>query len=155
MVGALTEIAKLVKPYLSEGGDDGDEELEEKVDELSGKVSALETENKALKEQIGNEKKAVEEKEKVKKRVAELTAGKKHEKLLAERLESCKTVEEVDARFKDVASLIETLAPEKKPGEEEKGKGQVLNENKTDEKYTDEQKRQREMAGIGEKAASA
>jgi outer membrane murein-binding lipoprotein Lpp len=157
MAGTLTEIAKLVKPYLSEAGDgDADEELEEKVDELSGKVSTLEAENKALKEQIENDKKAAETKEKVKKRIEELTAGKKHEKLLVEALADCKTVEEVDkkvvAEEARIQKLVEELDPKK---EKEKGKGQVTDENKTGEQLTEEQKRQRDLAGIEEKSANA
>lgn len=156
MVGTLTEIAKLVKPYLSEGGDDVEEELEDKVDELSGKVETLTAENKALKEQIESDKKAAEMKEKVAKRIVEVTAGKKHEKMLLEALADCKTVEEVDTKVKIEETRIQKLEEELDPKKEkEKGKGQVLNENKTGEQLTDEQKRQRALAGIEEKTASA
>lgn len=155
MAGTLTEIAKLVKPYLPAGGDDVEEELEDKVDELSGKVSSLEAENKVLKEQIENDKKTADMKGKVAKRIEELTAGKKHEKLLVERLACCKTIEEADVRFKEEEEFIKKLIPETQPSDKEKGKGKVLNEDKGDGQMTEEQKRQRALAGIEEKTANA
>ena len=154
MVGTFVEIGKLIKPYISEGAlDDDEDELAEKVGELEGKVSNLEAENKALKEQMENEKKAVAEKEKVQKRVQEVTAGKQHEKLLAEALADCKTVEEVDkkvvAEEARIQKLIEELDPKK---EKARGKGQVLNEDKLDE-MDEKKRRERQIAGVDEDLA--
>ena len=155
MIGIFTEIGKLIKPYISEGALDADEEdeLAEKVGALEGKVSDLEPENEALKEQMENDKKVVAEREKVQKKILEVTAGKPHEKLLAEALADCKTVDEVDkkvvAEEARIQKLVEELDPKK---EKEKGKGKVLNEDKQDE-LDDVKRRERQMAGVDEDVA--
>jgi hypothetical protein len=84
-----------------------------------------------------------------------VTAGKKHEKMLVEALVDCKTVEEVDNKVKIEEARIQKLEEELNPKDKEKGKGQVTNENKTGEQLTEEQKRQRSLAGIEEKTANA
>jgi hypothetical protein len=156
MIGTFTEIGKLIKPYISEGALDADEEdeLAEKVGELEGKVSTLETENKALKEQMENEKKVVTEREKVQKRIKEVTSGKPHEELLVEALADCKTVDEVDkkvvAEEARIQKLVEELDPKKA---KEKGKGKVLNEDKQDAELDGVKRREREMAGVDEDVA--
>ncbi|RPJ12067.1 MAG: hypothetical protein EHM36_00195 [Deltaproteobacteria bacterium] len=150
MASTLTEIAKLVAPYLPEGTtteDDGTEELEQQVEELAGKVMVLETENKALKEQMDREKKEAEEKRQVARKIEEVTAGKKHGKLLVERLSSCKTVEEVEKRLIEEEAFIKKLIGEGDPPLP--GKGKTLNENQTVETEADaERTRQRKLAGI-------
>lgn len=156
MIGTFTEIAKLIKPYISESaGEDEEEDLGEKLAAMEGEIETLKGENKVLKEQIESQKKAAETKEKVKKRIEEVTAGKEHEKLLIERLGSCKTIEEVEAKVVEEEAYIKRLLGEKKSQDQEKGKGQVLNEDKQEEGLTSEQRRQRALAGILEKAASA
>jgi hypothetical protein len=156
MIGTLTEIGKLIKPYISESaGEDEEDDPEEKVAAMESEIETLKGENKILKEQIENEKKAAETKEKVKKKIEEVTGGKEHEKLLVERLSCCKTVEEVDAKVAEEEAYIKKLLGEKRPHDQEKGKGQILNEDKQEEVLTSEQKRQRALAGIPEKRASA
>ncbi len=156
MIGTFTEIGKLIKPYISESaGEDEEEDLGEKIGDMEGEIETLKGENKVLKEQIENQKKAAETKERVKKRIEEVTAGKEHEKLLIERLGCCKTIEEVDAKVAEEEAYIKRLLGEKKPQDQEKGKGQILNEDKQEEALTSEQRRQRALAGIPEKAASA
>jgi hypothetical protein len=152
MVGTLTEIGKLVKPYISEETEDVDE-IEKKLGEIKGELDTVKGENKALKEQIENDKKSAETKEKVKAKITELTAGKKHEKLLAEALESCKTVEEVDTRFKQEEARIQKITETLNLKEDPKGKGKVLNEDLKDEKLNEEKKRQRDLAGVDEDVA--
>ena len=152
MMGTLVEIGKLVKPYISESNDE--EEVEDKVAGLETKVESLEAENKSLKEQMEREKKEAAEKEKVAKRIQEVTAGKKHEKLLVERLQSCKTVEEVNARIAEEEAFIGKLTGQTSP-DDPKGKGQVLNEDKRDASLDAEKQRQRRIAGLPDKTATA
>ena len=151
MMGTFVEIGKLIKPYMPEGASesDGEEGIAERMGELEGKVGVLETENKALKDQMENEKNVVAEKEKVQKRILEVTAGKKHEKLLVEALADCKTVDEVDkkvvAEEGRIQRLVEELDPKKvKP----KGKGEVLDEDKKDTEMDVKKIRERQIAGV-------
>jgi DNA repair exonuclease SbcCD ATPase subunit len=149
MMATLIEIGKLVKPYISEAkGDEEDEEDEEEVDRLKARISELEAELKALRKA----KQEAEEKEKVAKKIQEVTAGKKFEKLLVERLSNCQTVEEVEKRLAEEEAYIQKLMGEVGAGDLPKGKGQVLDENKQDE--MDEMKRrQRILAGVEEDIA--
>jgi len=156
MIGTFTEIGKLIKPYVSESaGEDDEDDSEEKVAAMESEIETLKGENKVLKEQIEYEKKAAETKEKVKKKIEEVTAGKEHEKILVERLSSCKTVEEVDTKVVEEEAYIKKLLDQRRPDDQEKGRGKVLNEDKQEEVLTSEQKRQRALAGILEKGASA
>ena len=159
LMGTLIEVGKLVAPYISEAGDDDapDAKVEQKLNALHGEIETVKAENKTLKEQIENDKKAADMKAKVTKRIGELTAGKEHETLLVERLSSCKTLEEVETRFKDEEAFIKKLVPEKKAREKTAGGGRSLNEDKQDENVRQEaeKKRQRSLAGIEEKPASA
>jgi hypothetical protein len=153
MMGTLVEIGKLVKPYISESNDE-EEDHEDKVADLEAKVESLEVENKSLKEQMEREKKEAAEKERVAKRIQEVTAGKKHEKLLVERLQSCKTVEEVNARIAEEEAFIGKLTGQTSP-DDPKGKGQVLNEDKRDAGLDAEKQRQRRIAGLPDRTATA
>jgi hypothetical protein len=156
MIGTFTEIGKLIKPYVSESaGEDDEDDSEEKVAAMESEIETLKGENKVLKEQIEYEKKAAETKEKVKKKIEEVTGGKEHEKILVERLSSCKTVEEVDTKVVEEEAYIKKLLDQRRPDDQEKGRGKVLNEDKQEEVLTSEQKRQRALAGILEKGASA
>ena len=149
MVGCFTEIAKLIKPYVAEGPLTAEEkdEAEERLERLEDELAALKTENKQLKEQAEKQRKAGEMKEKVSARITEVTAGKKHEKLLVERLANCQTVEDVDKRLVEEEAFIAKLTPEPKPGDIPKGDGKVLNEDKQDQ-LDAEKERARRLAGI-------
>lgn len=153
MMATLIEIGKLVEPYIPEarkrGGDDEeDEEDEEEVDRLKARISELEAELKALRKA----KQEAEEKEKVAKKIQEVTAGKKFEKLLIERLSNCQTVEEVEKRLAEEEAYIQRLIGEVGAGDLPKGKGQVLDENKQDE-MDEVKRRQRILAGVEEDIA--
>jgi hypothetical protein len=85
----------------------------------------------------------------VSEKIIVVTAGKKHEKLLVERLQDCKTVEEVEKRIVEEEAYIAKLIPEQKTTETEKGKGQVINEDKQGEgELTEQQKKARSLAGL-------
>ena len=151
MIGTFVEIGKLIKPYMAEGELDSDEEegIAERMGELEGKVDALETENLILREQIENEKNAVAEKEEVQKRILEVTAGKKHEKLLVEALTDCETVDEVDKKVVAEEGRIQRLVEELDPKKEKpKGKGEVLDENQKDTEMDVKKIRERQIAGV-------
>ena len=148
MMATLVEIGKLVKPYISEAGDEEEDEDEEEVDKLKARIAELEAELKALRKA----KQEAEEKEKVAKKIQEVTAGKKFEKLLVERLSNCQTVEEVEKRLAEEEAYIQKLMGEFGAADLPKGKGQVLDENKQDE--VDKVKlRQRRLAGIDDEVA--
>ncbi len=149
----LVEIGKLVKPYIGEGADEDEgAEIEERLAALETDLKATKDENKSLKEQIEKEKKDTANKEAVKKRIEEVTAGKENAAMLVEELKGCLTVEEVDKKLPEREAFIKKLLTEQKGGDPNKGKGQVLNEDKQDAVDTanldEEKKRQRRVAGL-------
>jgi len=148
MARTFTEIAKLIKPYVAETVEEEDDELEERLGTLEGELEAVRTENATLKEQIEKAKKDAETKAAVAKKIQEVTAGKEHEKLLVERLSTCKTVEEVTARVAEEEAFIKKVIGEKEPGDNPKGKGEVLNEDKHDQTLDPKKKKERQFAGL-------
>jgi hypothetical protein len=149
MVGCFTEIAKLIQPYVTEGTltAEGKDEVEERIEKLEDELEVQKKENKQLKEQAENEKKAAELKTKVAAKITEVTAGKKHEKLLVERLAGCKTVEEVSTRLVEEEAFIAKLT-EGKTVEDPTGKGKTLNEDLADKGADAEKAKARRLAGI-------
>lgn len=143
----LIEIGKLVKPYVVEGKGDGDEGIEEQLAALRTEIEAVKGENKTLKEQTEREKKETESKKEVAKRIQEVTAGKEHEKLLVERLQDCKTVDEVNTRAATEETFIKKVLVEQKPEGQPKGDGKVLTEGEK-EKLDASKERDRKVAGL-------
>jgi len=143
----LIEIGKLVKPYISEGADDDDAQIEEQVKTLKTELETARGESKVLKEQMEREKKEAVDKVKAERRIEEVIAGKEHKALLVERLSSCKTAEEVDKRLTEEETYIKKVLGEVKPGDQARGTGQILDEN-LGEGLTEQQKRDQRVAGI-------
>jgi DNA repair exonuclease SbcCD ATPase subunit len=147
----LAKVAGLVADYADEGEGSGNG-TEEQLKEAKTKLDTANTEIKSLKEQMEKEKTESANKEKVKKRIEEVTAGKQHEKQLQERLTDCKTVEEVDQRVAKEEAFIKNLLESKGDGKKSEGTGKPLDEDKTDDKtksqLTEQQKRDRKIAGL-------
>ena len=147
----LVEIGKLVKSYISDAVSDEDK-TEKRLAEVETRLKVVTEENKALKEQKEKDKTEAENKEKVQKRIGEVTTGKEHEKMLVERLQDCKTAEEVDTRLAKEEAFIKTLLAEGKPGDKPTGDGKVLNEDEEDKKraaqLNESQQRDRRIAGL-------
>jgi len=150
LTATLIEVAKLVKPYFSETGEEDDDEIRQEVADLKVKTKSFEEENKSLKEEIERGKRDADEKEKVVKKIQEVTAGKQHESLLVERLTSCKTVDEVVQKVAEEEAFIQKLIGEVKLSDQAKGKGQVLDENKQDGEMDEKKRRARILAGVDE-----
>ena len=154
LTATLIEVGKLVKPYFSETGEEEDDDgLRQEVADLKIKMKSFEEENKSLKEEIERGKRDVDEKEKVVKKIQEVTAGKQHESLLVERLTSCKTVDEVVQKVAEEEAFIQKLIGEVKLSDQAKGKGQVLDENKQDGEMDEKRRRARALAGVDEDVA--
>jgi len=150
LTATLIEVAKLVKPYFSETGEEDDDEIRQEVADLKVKTKSFEEENKSLKEEIERGKRDADEKEKVVKKIQEVTAGKQHESLLVERLTSCKTVDEVVQRIAEEEAFIQKLIGEVKLSDQAKGRGQVLDEDKQDGEMDEKKRRARILAGVDE-----
>lgn len=156
MVGTFVEISKMIKPYVGEAasGKDDEDDVEERLEALNTEVEEIKAENKSLKEQVENDKKSLDQKEKVSAKIKELCAGKPHEALITEQLLPCKTVDEVVAKHAEVEKIITATAG--KGSSVSSGKGKVLNEDKEDD-LTEEEKakrtRQRQLAGVDEDVA--
>ena len=153
LTATLIEVAKLVKPYFSETGEEDDDEIRQEVADLKVKTKSFEEENKSLKEEIERGKRDADEKEKVVKKIQEVTAGKQHESLLVERLTSCKTVDEVVQKVAEEEAFIQKLIGEVKLSDQAKGKGQVLDENKQDGEMDEKKRRARILAGVDDDVA--
>lgn len=151
----LVEIGKLVRPYIKDDEDIDEADKDEEIAKLKARIAELEAEIESLR----RAKEEAEEKEKVSKKIQEVTAGKKFEKLLAERLSDCRSVEEVERRLAQEEAYIQKLLGEVSATDMPKGKGQVLDENKKDEELDQVKAYQRKLAGINEdvkrKTASA
>jgi hypothetical protein len=154
----ILEIARVVRPYMTEMGEEDDDDPQ--VEDLKKQLEQSKQDNADLKKKQEKDQAAADEKKKAKDKVSEMTAGKEHGDLIAERLQDCKTVAEVETRFPAEVAYIKRVRGEKAT-EEEKGKGKVIDENKETkpeekEKSLEEQRkdwsaeqiRQRELAGL-------
>lgn len=150
----ILEVLSVLKPYFSEMGED-EEEAEAQFEDVKKQLEQSKKDNEDLKKKIAKDQQDAEEQKKAKKKVSEMTAGKEHGDLISERLQDCRTEEEVVARFKKEEEFVKRVLAEK-TGKPEKGVGHAINENKEDEKnqkvkegeLTEEQKRQRTLAGL-------
>ena len=137
--------------YAPEGALLSDEEGNEEI-------AKLETENETLKKRLDevetklNEQDNEKDAEAAKARIASLTEGVPHGKLIAERLDGCETVAEVEKAFPVIKEAIDALTEELSPdGEKLKGKGAIPEATagaEVEPEKLDEVNRQRKAAGL-------
>ncbi len=143
-------VVNAVKPMMPEAKtkEELDAELVKANESLQAQIDTLNGIVETLKEEKAQAEKALEEQETAKKvaeKIDELVKGHRFEKALRQKLEACKTVDEVQKCFESeeafIASLVEnTIVPT--------GSGKVKNED--EEMLSEEIKRQRRLAGLTE-----
>lgn len=150
----VNAVKESIKPLMP-----GQKEFEESQQEKD--LKAMQTQIEALKaEKDGAVKEAgdlkvqqaqLEEKAKVAKHVETKVEGHRFASQLQKKLSECASVEEVDAKFTEEVTYIESLM---KPVEEPKGAGTVNTNTEDDstkaKKLDEEKQRQRRLAGIEE-----
>lgn len=121
---------------------------ESQTAQLASENATLKESQKTLQEKVTELEGALSKKEneiKVKEHIASKTKGHKFEAKLAERLATCESVEDVDAKFEAEVAFIESIVEAENPA----GKGIVEQEDDTNRiKYSADQARQRELAGL-------
>jgi len=117
-----------------------EEKKEAEKDENEEKLNALETRLENLTSELDTTKENLKKKE-LEAHIAKAVEGKPYTNLLKERLASCKTVEEVDARLKGDEDLIKSVLSE----EDVEPKGRVFVEGEGESEIKKDAKR---IAGI-------
>ena len=145
-------VVNAVKPMVPEAKtkEELDAELVQTNESLQAQIDTLNGVVETLKEEKAQAEKVLEEQEnanKVAEKIDALVEGHRFEKALRQKLEACKTEDEVQNCFESeeafIASLVEnTIVPT--------GAGKVKDEDANEEVLSEEVKRQRRLAGLTE-----